>query len=519
MSRDTKLSIYDSFLSKLQLIAPKNYQSAAAPTITSHSFFPWFSFASSKNSISSYWRSLSRSTDSRIRKFRYMLQQHRPYNLSSHSYFNEHGFNRTGRKWYRKKVSGTEFFSSKNHHKLILTKLASYKNSIIRLLDSKKPGGSYPAPNILSHQLNCNYLVPSQSAAIGLSSSLKRTPCLLLSLGAVRRYHNYRGPFLAPKDYSKFARFFKHVKEHKVLYIVGLGIVTIFTVGSWETIPYSKRKHFVLIPLSKDKSLGNFLWRKRKESYVLPQDHPDSVRVRSISNQILRALQSELKIKQMSGLEYSSKNITSNVDEKKVTVPWWRRTKFSTRHLEGLDWEVVVVDYTFIKNAYALPGGKIVVYKGLLKICESDAQVATVIGHEVGHVVARHYAERFTKLLWFIIGMMILLAGSTSSAHPPHPEATKKLAELVLNPCSRSNEKEADYIGLLLMASAGYDPREAPKVYEMLDPHDDSSADFFSELFSTHPRGKKRVAALSKPKVMKEAMTRFSKAIEATRLC
>ncbi|KAL6522504.1 hypothetical protein OROMI_031462 [Orobanche minor] len=412
MSRDTKLSIYDSFLSKLQLIAPKNYQSAA-PTITSQA----------ENSISSYWRSLSRSTDSRIRKFRYMLQQHRPYNLSSHSYFNEHGFNRGRKWWYRKKLSGTEFFSSKNHHKLILTKLASYKNSIIRLLDSKKPAGSYPAPNILS-QLNCiNYLVPSQSAAaIGLSSSLKRTPCLLLSLGAVRR------------------------------------IVTIFTVGSWETIPYSKRKHFVLIPPSKDKSLGNFLWRKRKESFVLPQDHPDSVRVRSISNQILMALQSELKIKQMSGLEYSSKNITSNVDEKKVTVPWWRRTKFSTRHLEGLDWEVVVVDYTSIKNAYALPGGKIVVYKGLLKICESDAQVGTVIGHEVGHVVARHYAERFTKLLWFIIGMKIILA----RLRVPIPLILKlrrswQNLSSILAHGVLFNEKEADYIGLLLMASAGYD--------------------------------------------------------------
>lgn len=83
-----------------------------------------------------------------------------------------------------------------------------------------------------------------------------------------------------------------------------------------------------------------------------------------------------------------------------------------------------------------------------------------------------------------------------------------------------SNEKEADYIGLLLMASAAYDPREAPKVYQMLaddDKSSDSKFKFFHDLFSTHPPGKKRVAALSKPKVMEEAMKIYSKAIEATR--
>lgn len=89
----------------------------------------------------------------------------------------------------------------------------------------------------------------------------------------------------------------------------------------------------------------------------------------------------------------------------------------------------------------------------------------------------------------------------------------------VINYSVISNEKEADYIGLLLMASAAYDPREAPKVYEMLD--NDNSSDkkfkFIHDLFSTHPSGKKRVAALSKPKVMEEAMTIFSKAVEATR--
>ncbi|KAK1377058.1 mitochondrial metalloendopeptidase OMA1 [Heracleum sosnowskyi] len=332
----------------------------------------------------------------------------------------------------------------------MLTKLASYKSSILKFLYSMKPGNCSTPKNIL-----CNinhYLIPSPlAAASGISTSLtsaaaSRISSSLTSVaasgistslkGALRHYHNNRRLTLAPKYYSKSARFIKHVKKHKVLYMVGLGFVTIFLIGSWETIPYSKRKHFVIVPASRNKSLGNFLFKMRKVRLVLSRDHPDSVRVRSISNQLLQALQSDLKIKQMSGLEYSSKDITSNVVEKKeVTVPWWRRTRFSTGHLEGLNWEVVVVDLN-IKNAYVLPGGKIVVFRGILEHCKSDAQVATVIGHEVGHVVARHYAEQFTKWLWFAIGMMII------------------------------------------MASAAYDPREAPKVYEMLDDDDSSDSKF-----------------------------------------
>lgn len=103
----------------------------------------------------------------------------------------------------------------------------------------------------------------------------------------------------------------------------------------------------------------------------------------------------------MSGLENSSKNITSNVVEKKeVTVPWWRRTKFTTEHLEGLNWEVVVVDLN-IKNAYVLPGGKIVVYRGILEPCKSYAQVAAIIGHEVSTDYCLRFVCTFFRSCFF----------------------------------------------------------------------------------------------------------------------
>ncbi|KAK1401319.1 Mitochondrial metalloendopeptidase OMA1 [Heracleum sosnowskyi] len=374
------------------------------------------------------------------------------------------------------------------------------------------------APNILCN-LN-HYFVPSPSAAAsGISTSLKRTSCFLLSLGALRHYHKYHRRLpLKPTQImlykAQLTRCIKHINHHRTIYMVGLGF-TIVLVSLWETVPYSNRKHFVIIPASKDKSFGDYLSKMEYVYYkILPLDHPHSVRVRSISNKILEALQSDLKIKQMNDLEFGSMNINGNFDEKKqVKLPWWWRTKFSTRHLEGLNWEVVVSDEYYSDNAHAQPGGRIVVQEGLLQRFTSDAEIAAVISHEVGHVVARHTAENFTKRLLFVIGMLIIFLGSAGRSPPPHPLGRHKLGELILNPGCRRREKEADYIGMLLMASAGYDPRVAPKMHEMLDNNKDSDSKY-SALFSTHPSGKKRSEALLKPKVMKEAMTRFSKATQ-----
>ncbi|XP_074363353.1 mitochondrial metalloendopeptidase OMA1-like [Apium graveolens] len=327
----------------------------------------------------------------------------------------------------------------------------------------------------------CNldhYVIPSPSAAAsGISTSLKRSSYFLLSLGALRHYHNHGRLIVKPAQIRLYKRpltqCIKHLYRHRNSYMLGLGVIVL--VSCWETVPYSKRRHLVIIPASKDKRFGDYLSKNQDEDKILPLDHPHSVRVRSISNKILQALQSDLKIKQMSGFEFGSMNNNVNFDEKDVKLPWWRRTKFSTRHLEGLNWEIVVSD-NYSCGAYCRSGGRIVVYKGLLQLLKSDAEIAAVIGHEVAHVVARHSAERRTTKLLFLIRMLIIPLGSSAEV--------KKLGKLILNPIRQRNEMEADYIGLLLMASAGYDPRVAPKMYEMLG-HDDS---FES---NSHPSGKK----------------------------
>ncbi|CAI9300162.1 unnamed protein product [Lactuca saligna] len=162
--------------------------------------------------------------------------------------------------------------------------------------------------------------------------------------------------------------------------------------------------------------------------------------------------------------------------------------KSANGHLEGLNWEVLVVN-DHVVNAFCLPGGKIVVFTGLLEHFRTDEEIATIIGHEVAHAVARHAAEQITKNLWFTIGQLILYQFVM-------PDLVNTMSNLLLKlPFSRRMEIEADYIGLLLMASAGYDPRVAPKVFEKLGQVSGDSA--LRDYLSTHPSGKRRSKLLS----------------------
>ena len=118
-------------------------------------------------------------------------------------------------------------------------------------------------------------------------------------------------------------------------------------------------------------------------------------------------------------------------------------------------------------NAFALPGGKVAVYTGLLKYMENEAELAAVVGHEMGHIVARHGSERMSQRLF----AGILVAGGAAAIGLSDMEDSTKgiaIAALgagatvgVLLPYSRRHEYEADHLGATYMAKAGYDPRQA----------------------------------------------------------
>ncbi|KAI4967199.1 hypothetical protein ZWY2020_029528 [Hordeum vulgare] len=176
-----------------------------------------------------------------------------------------------------------------------------------------------------------------------------------------------------------------------------------------------------------------------------------------------------------------------------------------TKHLDGFKWEVIVVDNKQV-NAMCMPGGKIIVYTGLLQKFNTDAEIATVLGHEVAHAVARHAAEGLTKNMWILMLAVFLQIFIDA------PKLIDNLTEYLLRlPFSRKMEIEADHIGILLLAAAGFDPRIAPAVYEKLGKVSGNSSSL-KEYISTHPCSKKRTQLLLDAKVMDKAMALYTEA-------
>jgi len=187
-----------------------------------------------------------------------------------------------------------------------------------------------------------------------------------------------------------------------------------------------------------------------------------------------------------------------------------------TRQLpEQREWEVKVFKDDSA-NAFALPGGKIGVHTGLLTVAETPAQLAAVIGHEVGHVIAQHSNERMSTAFATDAGLQIAgaLAGADGSQGKQLAMAALGLGAQfgVLLPFSRTQESESDQIGLQLMAQAGFDPQEAVTLWQNMMK---SQGDGPPEFLSTHPSGASRIERLQEQ--MPEAMKLYQQARAAGR--
>jgi predicted Zn-dependent protease len=166
-----------------------------------------------------------------------------------------------------------------------------------------------------------------------------------------------------------------------------------------------------------------------------------------------------------------------------------------TREVGG-NWEVVVFNDSDA-NAFALPGGKIGVYTGMLKIAENQDQLAAVIGHEVAHVLARHSNERVSQKFAVEQGLSLINA----IANPQSGTGQTLMGLLgvgaqygVLMPYSRIQESEADILGLDLMAKAGFDPRESTRLWVNMGRAGGGQP---PEFLSTHPSHSTRISELN----------------------
>jgi predicted Zn-dependent protease len=165
--------------------------------------------------------------------------------------------------------------------------------------------------------------------------------------------------------------------------------------------------------------------------------------------------------------------------------------------LPGAMWEFVVFDAPDTVNAFALPGGKVGVYTGLLKLASSDDEVATVIGHEIAHVTARHGAERMSQGILVAAGGLVL--DSSTQGRKNHDLMLAGYGLLAgggMLAFSRSHESEADYIGIRYAAKAGYDPRAAITFWQKMEKQ--ASGGKLPVFLSTHPRHERRISDLQR---------------------
>ncbi|MDH4237591.1 MAG: M48 family metallopeptidase [Nitrospira sp.] len=132
-------------------------------------------------------------------------------------------------------------------------------------------------------------------------------------------------------------------------------------------------------------------------------------------------------------------------------------------------WEFAVIDDDKTVNAFALPGGKVAIFTGILKYTKTEDGLATVMGHEVAHALQRHGAERYSRGILETIGQVGALAAGAMAGRPDAAMAAMSAYGVGVSlPFGRSQESEADLIGLRLMAQAGYDPREAVPFWERM---------------------------------------------------
>ncbi len=217
------------------------------------------------------------------------------------------------------------------------------------------------------------------------------------------------------------------------------------------TTPVTGRRSLVLIPFEKEVALGEEAYREILKKEKISQDPQLTQIVERVGRQLA-----------------------------------------AVSPMSNLEWEFTLID-SEKKNAFALPGGKVAIFTGILPVCANEAGLAAVMGHEIAHAIARHGAQRMSQSL-LITGLLAVTSTTLSD---------KKNKDTIMGalgvgtmvgltlPFSRSNESEADEIGLTLMAKAGYDPREAERFWSRFNKMKQGSSP--PEILSTHPTDATRI--------------------------
>jgi predicted Zn-dependent protease len=259
-----------------------------------------------------------------------------------------------------------------------------------------------------------------------------------------------------------------------------LSVCALFALAACTTVPITGRSQLNLIPGSSMMSMSLQEYDKFLKENRLSTNQTQVAMVKGVGARVQHAVERYFASIGMSG------------------------------RLSGYQWEFNLVEDKEV-NAWCMPGGKVVVYTGILPVTQGEAGLAVVMAHEIAHAVAEHGNERMSQGLLAQFGGMAL-----AEALAARPEATRNLWMSAYGvgvqygailPYSRVQENEADHLGLIFMAMAGYDPNEAVNLWQRMAAQKGGAAP--PEFLSTHPSDASRIANIRK--LIPEAMRYYKK--------
>ena len=224
---------------------------------------------------------------------------------------------------------------------------------------------------------------------------------------------------------------------------------------SCRSVPVTGRSQFLLTTESYENSLGAESYEEYKQEYPKSTNAEYNAALERCGNAI--------------------KNVANELGE-----------------TDDFEWEFTVLE-SDIQNAFCLPGGKVAVYSGIMDGMDNEAELAFVVGHEIGHAIARHGGERMSRSILQTLGAVLVSVAFDNETINAIYGTTTEVG--VMLPYSRSNESEADAIGLILMARAGYDPSASYTFWKRFT-NDAEGSSKLEAILSTHPCDSDRIAAM-----------------------
>ena len=258
------------------------------------------------------------------------------------------------------------------------------------------------------------------------------------------------------------------MNRRKFLNYIGCGCCGVVFNGC-STAPITDRRQLKIIPESKLNYQAAQIYEKVKEKEKMSDDIKSLKEIKEIGKKMEDSIS-----------QYFSK---AAIDDPTT----------------NFDWEYILIDNDKIKNAWCMPGGKIAVYTGILDVTKNTNGLASVMGHEIAHAVAKHSVERASRSALLQTGTSLIdifSGGRLGQINQATGMNTVGLLSQIgiMNPFSRTQESEADYLGMIFASLSGYDIRETKKLWERMKKANKGKEP--PQFMSTHPSSSKRIKDL-----------------------